>query len=71
MMKKLVLFMAIAFTVSLTACKKDYTCTCTFGSGGSSDAEYKSVKKKDAEEACSETETELKKVDSAGSCKLK
>jgi len=61
-MKKIALTLAgIAFVaVTLTSCKKDYTCTCTFDIAGVSGSvsETKNTTKKDAEEWCdAENET--------------
>lgn len=51
-MKKLsILAVAVIFTLGLTSCKKDYTCTCTVG-GVSSATEIKDAKKSDAKDAC-------------------
>jgi hypothetical protein len=55
-MKKIALTLAgIAFVaVTLTSCKKDYTCTCTFDIAGVSGSvsETQKLSKKDAEEWC-------------------
>lgn len=60
-MKKLLLVAAVAaFTVSMTSCKKDYTCTCkstVTPSGGTATVtetkvEYKKVKEDDAKTSC-------------------
>jgi len=48
-MKKVLLIAAVAFTI--TSCKKDYTCTCTYD-GKTYPFEMKDVKKKDAKDAC-------------------
>ena len=56
MKKLLFLAVAIASVTSLSSCKKDYTCSCTYDDGlggtGTFAAEYTGVKKADAEEAC-------------------
>jgi hypothetical protein len=73
-MKKLLLGIAgfglLAST--MTSCKKDYDCVCTYpGFNGTTETDtwpYKKVKKKDAEAAC-DTWDALHKPD--GSCKLK
>ncbi|MFA6149860.1 MAG: hypothetical protein WC716_00980 [Chitinophagaceae bacterium] len=68
-MKKLVLAVAALGLISLTSCKKDYTCSCT---GGTIPYEYKytKVKKADAKTAC-ETQNTAYKAIGAGSCALK
>ena len=55
-MKKLLLVAAVA-AFTMTSCKKDYTCTCTYTSGGQTQtATYpmNDVKKKDAKDACNQ-----------------
>ena len=56
-MKKVALFLGVAFVASLalTSCKGDYTCECTNTLAGQSQTfsiEYKDVKKSDAQESC-------------------
>ena len=50
-MKKFVLFVAAAATLGLTSCKKDWTCTCTYGSETES-YDINGKTKKDAEAQC-------------------
>jgi hypothetical protein len=52
-MKKIVTIVAVALfgVLVLPSCKKDYTCTCTFG-GQSASTTLKNVTKKDAKAAC-------------------
>lgn len=84
-MKKTVIYsaIAIAFTMVIFSCKKDYTCTCTasvnvpgFGTV-SADTSFtiEKVKKKDAESTCDDTEAQLKSqyqssADGSASCSL-
>ena len=57
-MKKVLTVLAIAaFAVSFTACKKEYTCTCTDFGGGN--AYEKKEKGKDATDACNKAENKL------------
>ncbi len=55
-MKKVLFVAAIAaFAFGATSCKKDYTCECSTTVNGetfTTSAEYKDVKKKDAEDSC-------------------
>lgn len=54
-MKTKLFFVAAAVAmISLSSCKKDWTCECDVESGGSATYEFKDTKKKDAEEACDE-----------------
>ncbi len=46
-----ILAIASIFTLSLTSCKKDYTCSCTTG-GVTTSTEFKDAKKADAQDAC-------------------
>ena len=73
-MKKVLTILAIAaIAVSFTACKKDYTCTCThdlFGTATSTKYEYEKVKKDDAETACSDTEVVHKLAEASATCSL-
>ncbi|HTN18604.1 MAG TPA: hypothetical protein VL092_13020 [Chitinophagaceae bacterium] len=50
-MKKLVLAVAALGLISLTSCKKDYTCECTVSGLGSTSTTIKDTKKK-AKDAC-------------------
>ncbi len=68
-MKKLSLLCAVLFALSFTACKKDYTCTCTT-LGQDSISEMTNVSKSDAEDACSALETAAQLVDSDATCTL-
>ncbi len=55
-MKKITLLAAVIVVASFASCKKVYTCTCTYSSGGSSYSSTSStgvkVKKKTAESWC-------------------
>lgn len=51
MKKGLAIFAIIAFASSFVACKKDYTCTCTY-SGTTTTYKLGKMKKSDAESAC-------------------
>lgn len=75
-MKKLfVALFAIGFIFSMSSCKKDYTCECTFSPDGSTSTtmtfDYENVKKQDAEDVCATQESLYKLTDTAASCKLK
>ncbi len=51
-MKNLLMVAVVVLaTVSMSSCKKDYTCTCEFG-GVESSVTYEKVKKADAQESC-------------------
>lgn len=66
-MKKLVLAVAALGLISLTSCKKDYTCTCK--SGSTSQAYPLSKQKKsDATNSCDALNTQWKIL--GGSCSL-
>jgi hypothetical protein len=53
-MKKVLLVAFGASLLGLTACKKDYTCTCTYNGNGMSGSISTTINatKKDAKEAC-------------------
>ncbi|MFH1321878.1 MAG: hypothetical protein ABII90_14660 [Bacteroidota bacterium] len=69
-MKKVLAIIAIvAFAASFSACKKDYTCSCTV-SGLTITAEFLKVKKADAEDSCSSLETTYKIADPNASCSI-
>ena len=68
-MKKLVLAVAALGLISLTSCKKDYTCTCKV-SGSEIKTEIKDVKKSKAKDGCSALETQSKMIDANASCSL-
>jgi hypothetical protein len=73
MKKSFVLAAAVAVIALATSCKKDYTCACEYKVGDetyTTEAEYKGVKKKDAEEACDAANAALSIYDS-GKCDLK
>ena len=73
-MKKVLTILAIAaFATSFTACKKDYTCTCTHDLLGASTAttyEYEKAKKDVAEQACSDTEVFHKSAEATATCSI-
>lgn len=73
-MKKIVAVAAIAVlgAIVLPSCKKDYTCTCTYTMGGTSQSvsvKLENVTKKDAKAAC-ETNTALYSAYTGVSCNL-
>ena len=68
-MKKLMLLGAAIAMLSVTACKKDYTCACTV-STGNIDLEFENAKKQDAEDACQAAEDTYKILDPNASCSL-
>ncbi|MBL7930764.1 MAG: hypothetical protein JNL60_02625 [Bacteroidia bacterium] len=68
-MKKVLLIAAVA-GLAFASCKKDYTCECT-GTGYSAQAEYKKVKKKDAQSSCDKAADAAKAFGSDITCKLK
>ena len=67
-MKKLVLAVAALGLISLTSCKKEYTCSCSI-LGTTSDTKTGKVKKSDAKSSCEALNTQAKTV--GGSCALK
>lgn len=73
-MKKLLSIAAITVAlVSLSSCKKDYTCACTFSGAGAGtpaqNIEIKDAKKKDAKETCDQAQTTWAAI--GASCELK
>ncbi len=73
-MKIKMFFVAAAVAViSLSSCKKDYTCECDYeiqGETVTGTAEFTDVKKKDAEEGCDSFESDLNGMGSNASCTL-
>lgn len=71
MKKVLILVAGVAFIASLSSCKKDWTCACTYGSDTSLNTSYTipKAKKKDAQAACDVWGTGASLV--GGSCDLK
>ncbi|MBL4755408.1 MAG: hypothetical protein JKY52_17650 [Flavobacteriales bacterium] len=72
-MRKLLFLGAAVTLLSVTACKKDYTCNCTFDStGGVADItfEIKKAKKQDAEDTCKATEDTYKLGDPKATCSI-
>lgn len=67
-MKKLVLAVAALGLISLTSCKKEYTCSCSL-LGTTTETKTAKVTKKDAKSACDALSTQAKTV--GGSCALK
>ncbi len=67
-MKKIVLAVAALGLISLTSCKKEYTCSCTVF-GITSDTKTEKVSKSDAKSQCEALDTQAKVFD--GSCSLK
>jgi hypothetical protein len=73
-MKKLLSIAAVTVAlVSLSSCKKDYTCTCKFSAAGATNqvVEYKEVKKKDAKESCDLLQTNWATIGAGATCELK
>ena len=68
-MKKLVLAVAALGLISLTSCKKDYTCACSGGTGTAITYPLNKMKKKDAQTACDTWNNGFKVL--GGSCSLK
>jgi hypothetical protein len=66
-MKKITFVIAAVGLISMTSCKKDYTCTCTDGTD-TEKFEFKDAKKKDAKNAC-DTWNSLYAI-GGGSCSL-
>lgn len=66
-MKKLVLAVAALGLISLTSCKKDYTCTCTV-SGQTIKIAIPKAKKSDATKTCDAATTTYSTV--GGKCSL-
>ena len=56
--------------LSVTACKKDYTCSCKSTVWGDSENALGKQKKADAEDACAEFETGFKLLDPDASCSI-
>lgn len=67
-MKKLVLAVAALGLISLTSCKKEYTCACTIF-GTTTEAKTAKVTKSDAKSQCEALDAQAKPFD--GSCSLK
>jgi hypothetical protein len=74
-MKKSIFVVAGVAMLALASCKKDYTCECTVTTMGIAvptlPAEFKDVKKKDAEEACDALQTTYTVGGATASCSLK
>jgi len=69
-MKKLSLLCAVLFALSFTACKKDYTCTCSTFLGDVA-TPIENVSKSEAKDTCSEAETALQEAgDTTATCTL-
>ena len=51
------LALAGIFVLSLSACKKDRTCTCTWDDGDKTTTTYTKVRKRDVRQACLTTQT--------------
>ncbi len=60
-MKKITLLAVVALATTFVSCKKNYVCTCTASSNGSSysysEAYVDKMKKSDAESKCKSNET--------------
>jgi len=73
-MKKLLSIAAVTVAlVSLSSCKKDYTCSCTYTATGlgtqTTNTTIADAKKKDAETACDNIQTTYSLL--GGTCELK
>lgn len=65
--------MAGVLTIGFTSCKKDYSCTCNYNWGAGDTTityQYPKVSKSDAEETCDLQDTQIKIIDTNGSCSL-
>ena len=76
MKKTFAILSLVAFAaISLSSCKKDYTCECKYNSGINANDSYsyeiKNVRKSTAKDACDHWESGIKMSDPNGSCKLK
>lgn len=72
MKKTIVTVIAVVFiAASFVGCKKDFTCSCTYGSNAALNYDYKyvKVKKKDAQSSCDGLSSAAKI--GGGSCTLK
>jgi hypothetical protein len=70
-MKK-IFAIAVLGVITLSSCKKDYTCACTAtNSAYNVSAAYKGVKKKDAEKSCDTFGTSYASSTPGGKCELK
>lgn len=67
-MKKIIFAIAALGLISLTSCKKNYTCECTIA-GTTTSSETGKVKKSDAETYCNNANSGAALL--GGSCKLK
>lgn len=68
-MKKLVLAVAALGLISLTSCKKDYTCSCSGGTSTAISYPLNKMKKSDAKAACDTWNTAF--TVGGGKCELK
>jgi hypothetical protein len=69
-MKKLLAITALG-VLTLTSCKKDYTCTCSSAASSYNFSEtYPDQKKKDAEDLCTVRESQLKTLYTDAKCAL-
>jgi hypothetical protein len=70
-MKK-IFAIAVLGVITLSSCKKDYTCACTAtDSSDNISIAYKGVKKKDAESTCDTYSTSYASVTPGGKCEIK
>ncbi len=71
-MKKIgfILSIAIVAPTLFTSCKKNYDCTCAYSGFTNMVSPMNDYKKGDAEDACSDIETNFQTVDPTASCVL-
>jgi hypothetical protein len=70
-MKKVLVVVAVAGLFSFSSCKKDFTCTCTGGTGGNPAAlTIADAKKADAETACSTYQTAQQLIYAGTKCSI-
>lgn len=71
-MKKITLLAAVVIAASFASCKKNYTCVCTYTSGGTTETytyDLGKIKKKDAKDNCNTVGSLW--VTAGGSCEAK
>lgn len=72
-MKKIAFAAAVLFTLGLTSCSKDFTCTCAYNDGTedvTTTTKFEDTKKGDATEACDDADAVVKIIDANGTCSL-
>jgi hypothetical protein len=75
MKKAMFLLLGAGMMLGMVACKKDYTCACTFKLAGATTSTtfnllINDAKKSDAESACDQAETTYKIADASATCTL-